>query len=128
MSRNKVHTTIDGVVIGFGSYDSENYIEIDNFEEALSAFRDNKSLKVVDGQLVISESRAEKLRQVRQVRDDLLAQSDILKLKLDDAEDISGALDYVTRQKIAIYRQALRDITLQDPFAVTWPVLETNDE
>lgn len=128
MSRNKVHTTIDGVVIGFGSYDSENYIEIDNFEEALSAFRDNKSLKVVDGQFVISESRAEKLRQVRQVRDDLLAQSDILKLKLDDAEDISGELDYVARQKIAIYRQALRDITLQDPFAVTWPLLETNHE
>ena len=128
MSRNKVHTTIDGVVIGFGSYDSDNYIEIDNFEEALSAFRDNKSIKVVDGQLVISESRAEKLRQVRQVRDDLLAQSDILKLKLDDAEDISGELDYVARQKIAIYRQALRDITLQDPFSVTWPVLETNDE
>lgn len=128
MSKNKVHTTVDGIVVGFGDYDSSSYIEINNFEEALSAFRDNKSLKVIDGQLVITESRAEILRQVRQARDDLLEQSDILKLKLDDAEDISGSRDTVARQKIAIYRQALRDITLQDPFAVTWPVLETNDE
>lgn len=62
------------------------------------------------------------------MRDELLAASDVLKLKLEDTEDIAGTPDLQARQTLATYRQALRDITLQDPFAVNWPVLEAANE
>lgn len=128
MYANKLHYNADGLVYGFGNIDSEQYIEVENFDEALEAFNARKTLRVVDGQLVINESRAERLNQVRQARDGLLAASDVLKLKLEDAEDISGTPDVQARQRLAVYRQALRDITLQDPFEVNWPVLEAANE
>ncbi|ADR59575.1 Hypothetical protein PPUBIRD1_1924 [Pseudomonas putida BIRD-1] len=103
-------------------------MEVDNFEEALQAFSGRKSLRIVDGQLVIEVSREEKMKDVTRARDELLAESDLLRVRLLDSEDISGTIDTEGRQRLAIYRQALRDVTLQDPFSVIWPTLEANDE
>ncbi|KAF0252049.1 hypothetical protein GN299_25480 [Pseudomonas putida] len=83
---------------------------------------------VVDGVLIIRESRALQMQEVRRLRDDLLARTDVIKLTLDDQAEISGEENKPVRQALAAYRQALRDVTLQDPFAVVWPTLETNNE
>ncbi len=123
MSKNKVHYNKRGVVIGFGDYESEKSLEIENFEEAITAFAQKKSLHVVDGVLVISESKSEKIKEIRAQRDFLLEKSDIELMKLEDSELISGVKDAERRQALAVYRQALRDITTQNPFSVVWPSL-----
>ncbi|MFK3941944.1 phage tail assembly chaperone [Pseudomonas monteilii] len=128
MSKNKLHYDDAGYVYGYGELPGAQFIEIDNFEEALQAFSSRKSLRIADGQLVIEVSREEKLKEVVRARDELLAESDLLRVRLLDAEDVSGTVDTASRQRLAAYRQALRDVTLQDPFAVTWPTLESNDE
>ena len=130
MSKSKVHYGVrDNRVFAIGEVlGSDRFIEIENFEEALEAFNAQKDLLVEDGILVIRESRALQMQEVRRVRDDLLVRSDAIKLTLDDQTEISGDENKLIRQALAAYRQALRDVTLQDPFAVTWPTLETNDE
>lgn len=130
MSKSKVHYgSRDNRVFAIGEVQgSERFIEIENFEEALEAFNEQKDLLVEDGILVIRESRALRMQEVRRVRDDLLVQSDVIKLTLDDQAEISGDESKTVRQALAAYRQALRDVTLQDPFNVDWPTLETNNE
>ncbi|WP_145128111.1 phage tail assembly chaperone [Pseudomonas sp. URMO17WK12:I11] len=130
MSKSKAHYGArDNRVFAIGEVrGSDRFIEIENFEEALEAFNAQKDLAVEDGLLVIRESRALQMQEVRRVRDDLLARSDVMKLTLDDQAEISGVENKHVRQGLAAYRQALRDVTLQDPFAVNWPTLETNDE
>jgi len=133
MSKSKVHCSArDNRVFAVGEVQgSDRFIEIENFEEALEAFNAQKDLLVEDGILVIRESRALQIQEVRRVRDDLLDRSDVIKLTLDDQAEISGEENKPVRLALAAYRQALRDITLQDPFAVNWPVLptlETNNE
>ena len=130
MSKSKVHySTRDNRVFAIGELQaSDRFIEIENFEAALEAFNAQKDLLVENGILVIRESRALQMQEVRRVRDDLLARSDVMKLTLDDQAEISGEENKHVRQALAAYRQALRDVTLQDPFAVNWPTLETNDE
>lgn len=128
MSKNKLHFDDAGFVYGYGDLPGTQYVEVDNFDEALKAFSDRKSLRIVDGQLVIEVSREEKLKYITRARDELLAESDLLRVRLLDSEDVAGTIDAVARQRLAKYRQALRDVTLQDPFAVNWPTLETSDE
>lgn len=128
MSKNKLHFDDAGYVYGYGDLPGNQFIEVENFEEALHAFSIRKALRIVDGELVIEVAREERLKEVTRARDELLAESDVLRVRLHDAEDIAGTIDTVAKQRLATYRQALRDITLQDPFAVTWPVLETNHE
>ena len=128
MSKNKLHYDDAGYVYGYGDLPGDQYIEVDNFEQALHAFATRKSLRIEDGQLVIEVSREEKILEITKARDQLLAESDQLRVKLLDQEDITGAVDTVARQKLATYRQALRDVTLQEPINVTWPTLETNNE
>lgn len=128
MSKNKLHFDDAGFVYGYGDLPGTQYVEVDNFDEALQAFSNRKSLRIVDGQLVIEVSREERLKEVARARDELLAESDLLRVRLLDSEDVAGTIDAVARQRLATYRQALRDVTLQDPFAVNWPTLETNDE
>lgn len=128
MSKNKLHFDDAGFVYGYGDLPGTRYVEVDNFDEALQAFSNRKSLRIVDGQLVIEVSREERLKEVARARDELLAESDLLRVRLLDSEDVAGTIDAVARQRLATYRQALRDVTLQDPFAVNWPTLETNDE
>lgn len=128
MSKNKLHFDDAGFVYGYGDVPGTQYVEVDNFDEALQAFSDRKSLRIIDGQLVIEVSREEKLKEVLRARDELLADSDLLRVRLLDSEDVAGTIDKVARQRLATYRQALRDVTLQDPFAVNWPTLEATDE
>ncbi|MBF8766365.1 hypothetical protein IR009_14175 [Pseudomonas putida] len=128
MSKNKLHYDNAGYVYGYGDLPGDQYLEVDNFEQALQAFATKKSLRIVNGELVIEVSREEKTLEVLKARDELLAESDEMRVKLLDQEDITGVVDSVARQKLAVYRQALRDVTLQDPFAVNWPTLETNNE
>lgn len=128
MSKNKLHFDDAGYVYGYGDLPGTQFVEVDNFEEALQAFSGRKSLRIVDGELVIEVSREEKMKDVTRARDELLAESELLRVRLLDSEDIAGTIDTLGRQRLAIYRQALRDVTLQDPFAVNWPTLETNDE
>lgn len=128
MSKNKLHFDDAGFVYGYGDLPGTQYVEVDNFDEALQAFSNRKSLRIVDGQLVIEVSREEKLKEVLRARDELLAESDLLRVRLLDSEDVAGTIDTVGRQRLAIYRQALRDVILQDPFAVNWPTLETTNE
>ena len=128
MSKNKLHFDDAGYVFGYGDLPGTQFVEVDNFDEALQAFSDRKSLRIIDGQLVIEVSREEKLKEVVRARDELLAESDLLRVRLHDAEDIAGTIDTVSRQRLATYRQALRDVTLQDPFSVIWPALATNHE
>lgn len=128
MSKNKLHYNDSGYVYGYGDLPSTQFVEVENFEEALQAFSGRKSLRIVDGELVIEVSREEKMKEVLRARDELLAESDLLRVRLLDSEDITGTIDTEGRQLLAVYRQALRDVALQDPFAVNWPTLETNDE
>lgn len=128
MSKNKLHYDNAGYVYGYGDLPGDQYIEVDNFEQALQAFATKKSLRIIDGELVIEVSRDEKTQEVLKARDELLAESDELRVQLLDQEDISGVVDTAARQRLAVFRQALRDVTLQDPFAVNWPILETNNE
>ena len=128
MSKNKLHFDDAGYVYGYGDLPGTQFVEVDNFEEALQAFSSRKSLRIVDGELVIEVSREEKMKDVTRARDELLAESELLRVRLLDSEDIAGTIDTLGRQRLAIYRQALRDVTLQDPFAVAWPTLETNNE
>lgn len=130
MSKSKVHfSDRDKRVFAIGEVDnSERFIVIDNFEEALEAFNAQKDLVVEDGALVIRESRALQMQEVRRIRDALLSRTDVMKLKLDDQIEITGEDDKELRMALASYRQALRDVTLQDPFNVIWPTLEANDE
>ena len=128
MSKNKLHYDNAGYVYGYGDLPGDQYLEVDNFEQALQAFATKKSLRIIDGELVIEVSRDEKTQEVVKARDELLAESDELRVQLLDQEDISGVVDTAARQRLAVYRQALRDVTLQDPFAVNWPTLETNNE
>lgn len=72
------------------------------------------SLKYPEWQWVDSRTPETQWPVVRRQRDALLAQSDWTQLP-----DVPLA----TKERWAIYRQALRDVTLQpDPFSVVWPV------
>ncbi|POA83680.1 hypothetical protein C1882_18195 [Pseudomonas sp. FW305-E2] len=128
MSKNKLHYDCAGYVYGYGDLPGDQYLEVDNFEQALQAFATKKSLRIIDGELVIEVSRDEKTQEVLKARDELLAEFDELRVQLPDQEDISGVVDTAARQRLAVYRQALRDVTLQDPFAVNWPTLGANNE
>jgi len=126
MSKSKAHySPKTGCVIAIGELPgSQHFIEIEDSSDALAAMAATKSLRVVDGQLVITDSRAEKLHEIRAQRDFLLKKSDVELMKLEDSELITGVRDAERRQALALYRQALRDITTQpDIFNVSWPEL-----
>lgn len=122
MSKNKIHYARNGFVVGVGEIvGSTNFVEVDG-DEVLIALNSGKSASVVDGQIVITESRAGKWSEIRAARDLLLAESDVEILKISDLEAISGNVDVELRQSLAQYRQDLRDLTTQpDPFNISWP-------
>lgn len=122
MSKNRVHFSRSGVVVGVGDIPwSTNFVEVDG-DEVLIALNAGKSASVIDGQIVITESRAGKWSEIRAARDLLLAESDVEILKISDLEAISGHVDVELRQRLAQYRQDLRDLTTQsDPFNIAWP-------
>lgn len=122
MSKNKIHYARNGFVVGVGEIvGSTNFVEVDG-DEVLIALNSGKSASVVDGQIVITESRAGKWSEIRAARDLLLAESDVEILRISDLEAISGHVDIELRQSLAQYRQGLRDLTTQpDPFNISWP-------
>ncbi|MBO2925019.1 hypothetical protein J5H75_25440 [Pseudomonas asiatica] len=122
MSKNKVHYSRDGIVVGVGDIPgSTSFVEVD-VNEVLIALNAGKSASVIDGQVVITESRAGKWSEIRAARDLLLTESDVEILKISDLEAISGHVDVELRQRLAQYRQDLRDLTTQsDPFNIAWP-------
>lgn len=122
MSKNKVHYSRNGFVIGVGEIPgSDSFVEVDG-DEVLIALNAGKSASVIDGQVVITESRAGKWSEIRAARDLLLTESDVEILKISDLEAISGHVDVELRQRLAQYRQDLRDLTTQsDPFNIAWP-------
>ncbi|UUC20541.1 phage tail assembly chaperone [Pseudomonas asiatica] len=122
MSKNKIHYARNGFVVGVGEIPgSTNFVEVDG-DEVQIALNSGKSASVVDGQIVITESRAGKWSEIRAARDLLLAGSDVEILKINDIEAISGHIDVELRQRLAQYRQDLRDLTTQsDPFNISWP-------
>lgn len=122
MSKNKIHYARNGFVVGVGEIiGSTNFVEVDG-DEVLAALNAGKSASVIDGQVVITESRAEKWSEIRGARDLLLAESEVEILKINDLEAINGHVDVELRQSLAQYRQDLRDLTTQaDPFDITWP-------
>lgn len=78
---------------------------------------------VRDGQLRFEPNRAALMKAVREKRAELLQEADACVSKLNDQALISATqVDQETRQALATYRQALRDITeTTDPAAVVWP-------
>lgn len=122
MSKNRVHFSRSGVVVGVGDIPgSTNFVEVDG-DEVLIALNTGKMVSVIAGQVVINESRASKWSEIRAARDVLLAESDVEILKINDVEAISGHVDVELRQRLAQYRQDLRDLTTQsDPFNISWP-------
>lgn len=63
------------------------------------------------------------MKAVREKRAELLQEADARVSRLNDQALIAGTqVDQNTRQALAAYRQALRDITdTSDPAAVVWP-------
>lgn len=78
---------------------------------------------VRDGQLVFEPNRASLMKAIRERRCELLREADARVSMLNDQALISGnEVDQATRQALAVYRQALRDIPeTTDPSAVVWP-------
>lgn len=122
MSKNKIHYARNGFVVGVGEIPgSTNFVEVDG-DEVLIAWNSGKSASVVEGQVVITESRAGKWSEIRAARDLMLIESDVEILKINDVEAINGYVDVERRQSLAQYRQDLRDLTTQpNPFDITWP-------
>lgn len=120
--KNKVHYSRDGIVVGVGDIPSStSFVEVDG-NEVLIALNAGKSASVINGQVVITESRAGKWSEIRAARDLLLTESDVEILKISDLEAIGGHVDVELRQSLAQYRQDLRDLTTQpDPFNISWP-------
>lgn len=78
---------------------------------------------VRDGQLVFEPNRAALMKAVREKRAELLREADAKVCMLHDQALIAVTeVDQNTRQALAVYRQALRDIPeSSDPSDVVWP-------
>ena len=78
---------------------------------------------VRNGQLRFEPDRAAIMKAVREKRAELLQEADARVSRLNDQALIAGTeVDQETRQALANYRQALRDIPeTSDPVAVVWP-------
>ncbi len=78
---------------------------------------------VREGQLRFEPNRAALMKAVREKRAELLQEADARVSRLNDQALIAGTqVDQDTRQALAAYRQALRDIPeTTDPSSVVWP-------
>jgi hypothetical protein len=101
--------------------DSESYIELSNPINTWPNISPGVTWQVIDGTPTFVDSRTLEQKQsyewglIKAKRDQLLAESDWRVIK---AVDTGVPLDTAWK----VYRQALRDITLQaDPFNIVWP-------
>jgi hypothetical protein len=137
MSRHFIKTSDTGFVFGYSFSDFSPDPEWQEVQEdAAYTLRGTNKYRFVDGQLIESDQpqmppqpwsvwqgdqwidpRTPETQWVvvRSQRDELLAESDWVAIRaVDRGEPVP--------QDWAVYRQALRDITVQpDPFSITWP-------
>ncbi|MEQ6570981.1 phage tail assembly chaperone [Pseudomonas aeruginosa] len=114
-----------GYVFRFTSADMPGlpYLEIPKSPAIATSLGQGLVPVVRDGQLVFEPNRAALMKAVREKRAELLQEADARVSMLNDQALISGTeIDQDTRQALAVYRQALRDIPeTSDPSAVVWP-------
>ena len=99
------------------------YLEIPD-TSAIATSLNSGLIPVVRGdQLRFEPNRAALMKAVREKRAELLQEADARVCMLNDEALISGGqVDQDTRQALAVYRQALRDIPeTTDPISVVWP-------
>ena len=99
------------------------YLEITDTPAIATSLNSGLVPVVRDGQLRFEPNRAALMRAVREKRAELLQEADARVSRINDQALIAGIqVDQETRQALAAYRQALRDITeTSDPVAVLWP-------
>ncbi|MBC7203942.1 MAG: hypothetical protein H5U29_10565 [Pusillimonas sp.] len=99
------------------------YLEIPESPAIATSLSQGLVPVVRDGQLVFVANRAALMKAVREKRAELLQEADARVSMLNDQALIAGTeIDQATRQALAVYRQALRDIPeTSDPAAVVWP-------
>ena len=99
------------------------YLEIPDASAIATSLNSGLIPVVRDDQLRFEPNRAALMKAVREKRAELLQEADARVCMLNDQALISGGqVDQDTRQALAVYRQALRDIPeTTDPAAVVWP-------
>lgn len=99
------------------------YLEISGSPAIANSLGQGLVPVVRNGQLLFEPNRAALMKAVREKRAELLQEADARVCMLNDQALISGGqVDQDTRQALAVYRQALRDIPeTSDPAAVVWP-------
>ncbi|SDY28247.1 phage tail assembly chaperone [Pseudomonas salomonii] len=114
-----------GYVFRFTSADMPGleYLEISDGQAIATSLNLGLVPVVRNGQLVFEANRAALMKAVRERRCELLQEADARVCMLNDQALIAGTMvDQDTRQALAVYRQALRDIPeTTDPSAVVWP-------
>ena len=99
------------------------YLEIPDGPAIATSLNSGLVPVVRDGQLRFEPNRAGLMKVVREKRAELLQEADARVSMLNDQALIAGTeVDQDTRQALAVYRQALRDIPeTTDPTDVVWP-------
>lgn len=99
------------------------YLEIPDSPAIATRLNSGLVPVVRDGQLRFEPNRAALMKSVREKRAELLQEADARVSRLNDQALIAGTqVDQNTRQALAAYRQALRDIPeTTDPTDVVWP-------
>lgn len=99
------------------------YLEIPDGPAIATSLNSGLVPVVREGQLRFEPNRAAIMKAVREKRAELLQEADARVSKLNDQALIAGIqADQETRQALAAYRQALRDIPeTTDPTGVVWP-------
>ena len=99
------------------------YLEIPDGPAIATSLNSGLVPVVREGQLRFEPTRAAIMKAVREKRAELLQEADARVSKLNDQALIAGIqVDQETRQALAAYRQALRDIPeTTDPTGVVWP-------
>lgn len=114
-----------GYVFRFTSADMPElpYLEIPESPAIAASLNQGLIPAVRNGQLVFEPNRASLMKAVRLKRAELLQEADARVCMLNDQALISSTqVAQDTRQALAVYRQALRDVPeTSDPAAVVWP-------
>ena len=99
------------------------YLEISGSPAIANSLGQGLVPVVRNGQLLFEPNRAALMKAVREKRAELLQEADARVCMLNDQALIAGTeVDQDTRQALAFYRQALRDIPeTTDPTDVVWP-------
>ncbi|WP_237859406.1 phage tail assembly chaperone [Pseudomonas sp. PGPR81] len=102
---------------------SLSYLEIPEIQAIATSLSQGLIPVVRNGQLLFEPNRAALMKAVRERRAELLLEADARVCMLNDQALIArNEVDKATRQALAVYRQALREIPeTTDPTSVVWP-------